>query len=107
MDLTAMFDRLFVVVGYCPNCFSNGLESKVYRPKADRGEWIGDKYMTYEGQHFSGTCSVCGWNTKQGEPISVEEIKGMHSKPKTEMPDIPDDLPFQGGEKDGKKEDFK
>ncbi|HIZ95133.1 MAG TPA: hypothetical protein H9803_00265 [Candidatus Ligilactobacillus excrementavium] len=50
--------------------------------------------MTYEGQHFSGTCSVCGWNTKQGEPISVEEIKEMHSKPKTEMPDIPDDLPF-------------
>ena len=94
MDLTAMFDRLFVVVGYCPNCFSNGLESKVYRPKADRGEWIGDKYMTYEGQHFSGTCSVCGWNTKQGEPISVEEIEAMHSKPKTEMPDIPDDLPF-------------
>ena len=94
MDLTAMFDRLFVVVGYCPNCFSNGLESKVYRPKADRGEWIGDRYLTYEGQHFSGTCSVCGWNTKQGEPISVNEIKAMHNKPQTEMPDIPDDLPF-------------
>lgn len=89
-----MFDRLFVVVGYCPNCFSNGLESKVYRPKADRGEWIGDRYLTYEGQHFSGTCSVCGWNTKQGEPISVNEIKAMHNKPQTEMPDIPDDLPF-------------
>ena len=94
MDLTAMFDRLFEVVGYCPNCFSNGLESKVYRPKADRGEWIGDRYLTYEGQRFSGTCSVCGWNTKQGEPISVNEIKAMHNKPQTEMPDIPDDLPF-------------
>lgn len=94
MDLTAMFDRLFVVVGYCPNCFSNGLESKVYRPKADRGEWIGDRYLTYEGQHFSGTCATCGWSTKQGEPISVDEIKEMHSKPQTEMPDIPDDLPF-------------
>ena len=94
MDLTAMFDRLFVVVGYCPNCFSNGLESKVYRPKADRGEWIGDKYMTYEGQHFSGTCSVCGWNTKQGEPISVEEIEAMHSKPKVKMPNVPEDAPF-------------
>lgn len=89
-----MFDRLFVVVGYCPNCFSNGLESKVYRPKADRGEWIGDRYLTYEGQHFSGTCSVCGWNTKQGEPINIDEIKTMHDKPQTEMPDIPDDLPF-------------
>ena len=89
-----MFDRLFVVVGYCPNCFSNGLESKVYRPKADRGEWIGDKYMTYEGQHFSGTCSVCGWNTKQGEPISVEEIEAMHSKPKVKMPNVPEDAPF-------------
>lgn len=94
MDLTAMFDRLFEVEGYCPNCFSNGLESKVYRPKADRGEWIGDRYLTYEGQRFSGTCSVCGWNTKQGEPISVNEIKAMHNKPQTEMPDIPDDLPF-------------
>ena len=94
MDLTAMFDRSFVVVGYCPNCFSNGLESKVYRPKADRGEWIDDRYLTYEGQRFSGTCSVCGWNTKQGEPISVNEIKAMHNKPQTEMPDIPDDLPF-------------
>lgn len=89
-----MFDRLFVVVGYCPNCFSNGLESKVYRPKADRGEWIGDRYLTYEGQHFSGTCSTCGWNTKQGEPISTEEIKAMHQKSKTEMPEIPDDAPF-------------
>ena len=89
-----MYDRLFVVVGYCPNCFSNGLESKVYRPKADRGEWIGDKYMTYEGQHFSGTCSVCGWNTKQGEPISVEEIEAMHSKPKVKMPNVPEDAPF-------------
>jgi len=94
MELTAMFDRLFVVVGYCPNCISNGLESKVYRPKADRGEWIGDKYMTYEGQHFSGTCSVCGWNTKQGEPISVEEIEAMHSKPKVKMPNVPEDAPF-------------
>lgn len=94
MELTAMFDRLFVVVGYCPNCISNGLESKVYRPKADRGEWIGDKYMTYEGQRFSGTCSECGWNTKQGEPISVDEIEAMHRKPKTEMPDIPDEAPF-------------
>ena len=94
MDLTAMFDRLFVVVGYCPNCFSNGLESKVYRPKADRGEWIGDRYLTYEGQHFSGTCSTCGWNTKQGEPISVEEIEAMHSKPKVKMPNVPEDAPF-------------
>lgn len=94
MDLTAMFDRLFVVVGYCPNCFSNGLESKVYRPKADRGEWIGDRYLTYERQHFSGTCSVCGWNTKQGEPISVEEIEAMHSKPKVKMPNVPEDAPF-------------
>lgn len=93
MDLTAMFDRLFVVVGYCPNCFSNGLESKVYRPKADRGEWIGDRYLTYEGQHFSGTCSTCGWNTKEGEPISKEEMAIRREGPQEELPSD-DSLPF-------------
>ena len=93
MDLTAMFDRLFVVVGYCPNCISNGLESKVYRPKADRGEWIGDRYLTYEGQHFSGTCSTCGWNTKEGEPISKEEMAIRREEPQEELP-FDDSLPF-------------
>ena len=94
MDLTAMFDRLFVVVGYCPNCFSNGLESKVYRPKADRGEWIGDRYLTYEGQHFSGTCSICGWNTKQGDPISIEEMAQMKQQAPTPQASDDEDLPF-------------
>jgi len=100
MDLTAMYDRLLEQLGYCPNCFSNGIECKVCRPKVDHAEWIGDQYIVYKGEHFSGFCignedvMPCGWNTKQGEPISIEEIKAMHSKPQTEMPDIPDDLPF-------------
>ena len=107
MDLTAMFDRLFVVVGYCPNCFSNDIESKVYRPKAERGEWIGDKYITYKGEHFSGTCSECGWNTKEGDPISIDEMQSMLSQTTNEEVEIEDDEPFQRGVKDGKKEDFK
>lgn len=100
MDLTAMYDHLFECVGYCPNCFTSGIECKVYRPKADRGEWIGKQYVTYKGEHFTGTCGgnrdnpSCGWNTKQGQPISIEEIKAMHSKPQAEMPDVPEDAPF-------------
>lgn len=100
MDLTAMYDRLFDQLGYCPNCFSHGFECKVYRPKADRGEWIGEQYVTYKGEHFNGFCGgnkevePCGWNTKQGDPISKDEIKAMHDKPDVEMPEIPDDAPF-------------
>ena len=94
MDLTAMFDRLFVVVGYCPNCISNGLESKVYRPKADRGEWIGKQYITYKDERFSGTCAECGWNTKQGDPISIEEMQVMRNGPETSPLEIPADAPF-------------
>lgn len=94
MELAEMFDRLLVCIGYCPNCFTNGQESKVYRPKADRGEWIGDKYVTYKGEHFSGTCSECGWNTKEGNPISIDEMHSMLSQAANEEVEIEDDEPF-------------
>lgn len=100
MDLTELYDQKFKVLGYCPNCFSNGVECKVYCPKADRAEWIGKQYVVYKGEHFSGFCGgnkkvmPCGWTTKQGESISIEEIKAMHNKPKVKMPNVPEDAPF-------------
>lgn len=94
MDLTSMFDRLFVTVGYCPACFTNDIESKVYRPKAERAEWIGDKYITHKGEHFSGTCSICGWNTKQGDPISIEEMAQMKQQAPTPQASDDENLPF-------------
>lgn len=94
MELTEMFDRLLVCIGYCPNCFANGQRSKVYRPKADRGEWVGDKYFTHKGEHFSGTCSECGWNTKEGNPISIDEMHSMLSQAANEEVEIEDDEPF-------------
>lgn len=101
MDLTAMFDRLFICMGYCPNCFANGNICKVYRPKADRSEWISDKYITYKGEHFSGFCGgnkdimSCGWSTQEGEPISNEEMKEVQQSSKQEpKKEIDPELPF-------------
>ncbi|SFV40541.1 hypothetical protein [Ligilactobacillus acidipiscis] len=94
MELTEMFDRLLVCIGYCPNCFANGQRSKVYRPKADRGEWVGDKYFTHKGEHFSGTCSECGWNTKEGDPISIEEMAQMKQQAPTPQASDDENLPF-------------